>query len=62
MNKKKMILIGTALALMTLAALVVSFCTDGQTSSTALKVSPVPAFLLLMLPVIFGSRNQKKNE
>lgn len=51
-----------ALVLATIAALVVSFCTDGQTSSTALKVSPIPAFLLLMLAAILGSRNQKKNE
>ena len=59
MDKRKKVILATALSLMVVTALAVSFFSEGETSRAALQVSPVPAFLLLMIPVITSRRNKK---
>lgn len=61
MDKRKKIILVTALALMVLTALAVAFFAEGETSRTALPISVVPAFILLMIPVITGRRNNEDN-
>ena len=61
MEKRQKIIIATALSLMVAAALAVSFFAEGETSRVALHISPVPAFFLLMIPVITGRQNRKDN-
>lgn len=61
MDKRKKIILAVALSLMVVTALAVSFFTEGETSRIALQVSPVPAFILLMIPVITG-RQKKKDD
>ena len=61
MDKRKKIILVTALSLMVLTALAVAFFTEGETSRTAIYISPIPALILLMIPVITGRNNNKDN-